>query len=171
MKSILKYRFIFLSVLIASVLNILPVIVFWSKAAVSRYSLAPMGIMALVILNGILACIFKNKGNFLMIRNYRWSLFSEDREYTFTDAYERQFRWMLLIYCTSIPFYVPIIFFSSSWSNTLWTLLVLLIPQGSFIAYDIKKTVDDVKASKRHRERLEQERIKQEQREELGRWK
>lgn len=170
-KSMLKYSLIFCITLALLLVNIIPVLVFWGSATISVYSLPPMAVMALVVINGVLSCVFKHKGNFLMIRKYRSAIFSADKDYTFTDEYEKEFRWMLLIYCAAIPFYIPIIFFASSWSQTLWTLLVFFIPQVIFIAHGIYQTVQDVKEEKRRQAQLEKERKEQERREELGYWK
>ena len=86
------------------------------------------------------------------------------KDRTLTDGYEKEFRMMLLIYCAAIPFYIPIICFASNWADTLWTLLVFIVPQGIFIAHEIRKTIQDVKIQKER----EKERIEQERREELG---
>jgi hypothetical protein len=127
--------------------------------------------MSLVTVNGILACLFKHKGNFLMFGKKHGFIFSQDKDYTFNDDHENEFRLMLLVYCAAIPFYLPVIFFASSWPQTLWTLFVLFVPQAIFIIQGIYKTVQDVKKEKLLQEQIQKERIEQERREELGRWK
>lgn len=167
-----KYSFIFAVVLIVLALNILAVVIFAKNASLSAYSIAPAGAMAVMIANGIFACIFKNKGNYLVLRRRRgFGMFSEDKEYTFSDEYEREFRIMLLVYCAAIPFYIPLIFFPNGMSAAFLTMLVLSLPQVIFIIFSVKKTVDEAKARKQRDEQLERERAEQERREELGRWK
>ena len=106
-----------------------------------------------------------------MIRKYRDSIFMEDKANTFTDEYEIEFRWMLLVYCATIPFYIPVIFFASGLLQTLWSLLILLVPQIVFTIHTIYKTVQYIKKEKLRQAQLENERIEQERREELGHWK
>lgn len=171
MKYNLKYSFVFCITLILLIINIIPILVFAERSMISVYSFPPTAVMALVVLNGVLSCIFKHKGNFLMISKYPGFIFLDDKEYTFTEEYEREFRWMLLVYCAAIPFYLPIIFFASSWPQTLWALLVFFIPQAIFVGHGIYQTVQEVKKEKRKQEQLEKERIEQERREELGYWK
>ena len=104
---------------------------------------------------------------------FRWvsNIFSEDKEYTFTEEYERKFRWMLLVYFAAIPFYLPIICFATTWQQILWSLLVAFVPQGIFIGCGIAGTIGEAKKERLRQAQLEKERIEQERREELGRWK
>lgn len=171
MKKSLKYSHVFYITLALLMINVIPSIIFRDEIELSLYSLPPIAVAVMVSVNGVLACIFKRKGNFLMIRKYHSAIFSKDKAYTFTDEYEREFRRMLLIYCAAIPFYIPIICFASNWQQTLWTLLVFFIPQGIFIIHGIHQTVQDVKQEKLRQEQLQKELKEQEEREELGRWK
>ena len=170
MKKTLKYPHIFCIVLAVLLINAIPLLVFREKAGISVYSRFSIAIMVLDVVNGILACIYKHKGNFLVIGSSS-STFSADKEHTFTEEYEREFRLMLLIYCSAIPFYIPVIFFASSWAETLWAVLVFFAPQVIFIARGIYQTMQDVKEEKRVQAQREKERKEQEAREELGRWK
>ena len=171
MKHKLTYSAIICVTLILLVLNVIPIIIFFKSCRLSVYSFPVFAVMAYVIINGVISYFFRHKGNFLMIRRYRSELFRDDQDVTFTDGYEREFRWMLLIYCIPIPFYLPIGFFASSWSHTLWTLLVFLLPQLIFLGYGIYETAQHVKSEKLRREQLENELKEQERREELGFWK
>ena len=171
MKYKLKYSHIFYITLAILIINLIPVIYFRKSFVLSQYALPPIIVMSLVIVNGILSCVFKHKGNFLIIRKHHSFIFSSDKDYTFAEEYERNFRRMLLVYCTAIPFYLPVAFFASNWSQTLWTLLVLLVPQAIFIIHNIYETIHDVKKEKILQERLRKEKIEQERREELGHWK
>ena len=171
MKLILKYPVIICFTLIVFIINIISVFVFGEIVKISVYSVAPTVVMALAVINGVFACVFKHKGNFLMIRKYHSNVFSADKNYTFTDEYEKNFRWMLFVYLVAIPFYIPIIFFASSWRETLWTLAVFFFPQATYIAHGVYQTIQDVKESNRKQAQLKKERTEQERREELGHWK
>ncbi len=171
MKYKLKYSHIFHITLALLIINLIPVLCFRKSVVLSQYTLPPIAVMSLMIINGILSCIFKHKGNFLIIRKYHGFIFSSDKDYTFTEEYEKNFRWMLLVYCAVIPFYLPIAFFASSWLQTLWTLLVLLVPQAIFVIHSIYETIQDVKKEKLRQKQLQKERIEQGRREELGHWK
>ncbi len=171
MKHRLKYSHIFCITIVLLIINLIPFLAFRENFVISVYTLPPICVMSLVIINGVLSCIFKHKGNFLMIRKYRSAIFSADKDYTFTEKYEKEFRWILLIYCAAIPFYLPVIFFASSWPQTFWTLLVLYIPQAIFVAHGIYETVQHMKKERLRQEQLEKERVEQERREELGYWK
>ena len=74
-------------------------------------------------------------------------------------------------FCLVIPFYIPQIFFASNYLQTLWALLTFFIPQIVFIIMGVTDILKDVKEYKAKTEQLEKERLLQEQREELGKWK
>ena len=171
MKKHLKYSHIFFVTLGLLIVNAIPVIVFRDQIKISAYSLIAITVAAVVVFNGILACLFKHKGNFLIMRKHNGAIFSEDKDHTFTNRYECEFRRMLLIYCAAIPFYIPIICFASNLQEALWSLLVYSVPQIIFLVNEIRKTLKDVKKEKLHQAQLEKERIEQERREELGHWR
>lgn len=170
MKPKLKYSLIITIVAILLILNVQPVIIFWERASFSKYSFMPAFIMACIVTIGIFACVLRHKGNFLMFGGSR-SVFRDDKDYTFTDEYDRRFRWMLLVYFAAVPFYIPLIFFTKSDVDLLWMLPVIFVPQAVFIAHGIYETLQDVEEEKRRQEQFEKERAEQEKREELGRWK
>ncbi len=66
----------------------------------------------IVIINGVLALIFKHKGNFFIIRKYN-NPFTNDNDYTFTPEYDKRFILSFAIYFAPIPFYLPLILFTS----------------------------------------------------------
>jgi len=170
MKSKLKYSFIIGITLVLLIFNVIPVLIFEERSGISVHSFVPMAVMLLTLVNGVLSCVFKHKGNFLMIRKHQSGIFSTDKDYTFTKEYENEFRMMLLIYCIPIPFYIPIIFFASSSEQVIWTLLVFFLPQAVFIFRGIYQTLQDVKKEKLKQEELEMQRREQERREELRYW-
>ena len=144
----------------------------WERVAMTQYAFFPLVLAVFVIIYGVISCVFKHKGNYLIIQRRRgFGIFSEDQDYTFTDAYERRFRWMLLVYCVPIPFYIPVMAFAATWPQTFWALFLFVLPQLVYVVNAIYQTVQEYKRKKQERERLERERIEQERREEQGYWK
>ncbi len=155
---------------ILSLLNIIPLFIFKDDIAISQYSIPPLMLMLIVIINGVLALIFKHKGNFFIIRKYN-NPFTNDKDYTFTPEYDKMFILSFAIYFAPIPFYLPLIFFTRNWAQTLFSLLLLALPQIIFIIQGMIETAKDVKADKIKKQQQEQKLREQQIREELGHWK
>ncbi len=155
---------------ILSLLNIIPLFIFKDDIAFSQYSIPPLMLMLIVIINGVLALIFKHKGNFFIIRKYN-NPFTNDKDYTFTPEYDKRFILSFAIYFAPIPFYLPLIFFTRNWAQTLFLLLLLALPQIIFIIQGMIEIAKDVKADKIKKQQQEQELREQQIREELGNWK
>lgn len=161
-------------------LNILSVIIFRNHAQITKYSIPAIALMVFAILYGLAACIFKRTGNFLRY-NYRFlkyfifNFFEPEKEFTFTVDYEDRFNKMLAIYFIVIPFYIPCIFFSSTAATMPIAVIVFLVPQIIFVAWDIFDRTQyvkyNVKYKKQEAKRLEEELKEQQRREEMGRWK
>ncbi len=151
-------------------LNAALCLVFRDTATVTAYSFPAAAVMLLVTLNGISACICKHKGNFFVLSRYN-NPFVSDRAYTFTPEYEREFSLSFFIYFAAIPFYLPLIFFTTTWPQTLWVLLVLAVPQIIFAVQGAIETIKNAKADRQKKQQLHQELLAQKQREEMGRWK
>ena len=165
-------KVIFISLFAISVLvNIVPLLIFRDSIMISNLSLFSAVTMILISANGILSYFLRHKGNFLSFGKPRGSAFSEDKDYTFTKEYSKEFFWQFLIYCLAIPFYIPCIFFVSKRVHLLWTLCVLLVPQAVFVVYGISNTVKDVKEHQLTLQKREQELKEQMQKEEMGRFK
>ena len=171
MRPMLKYPVIFGIILVLLLLNAIPVLLFWDRTALANHSLLPIMFMGLNLLHGLTACLRKHKGNYLVFRKAGRLPLSGNRDYTYTETYERKFRWMLAVYFGAIPFYIPVIFFAPDIPQALWMLPVLFVPQMVFMTHGIYETVQDAKEAKRMRERQEREKQEQEAREEMGRWK
>lgn len=170
MKTMLKYRVIIPVLSILLLVNIVPIFIFSEQAKITMYSYYSINIMAVVILNGICACIYKHCGNYFIISKQSF-LFRSTQSYTFTDAYEKEFRWMLLVYFAAIPFYIPVIFFARNTPHLLWSVLIFALPQAIYFFHCIFEISKDVKEEKMQRAKRQKEREEQEKREELGYWK
>lgn len=161
----------FLLYAVILMINILIVLSKKSSMAISEFSIPALFLMIAMIINGILSYLLRHKGNGLTFSRFDCSPFAPDRDYTFEESYTKRFFIMLKIYCLVIPFYIPQIFFASNYLQTLWALLTFFIPQIVFIIMGVTDILKDVKEYKAKTEQLEKERLLQEQREELGKWK
>lgn len=161
----------FLLYAVILMINILIVLSKKSSMAISEFSIPALFLMIAMIINGILSYLLRHKGNGLTFSRFDCNPFAPDRDYTFEESYTKRFFIMLKIYCLVIPFYIPQIFFASNYLQTLWALLTFFIPQIVFIIMGVTDILKDVKEYKTKTEQLEKERLLQEQREELGKWK
>ena len=161
----------FLLYAVILMINILIVLSKKSSMAISEFSIPALFLMIAMIINGILSYLLRHKGNGLTFSRFDCNPFAPDRDYTFEESYTKRFFIMLKIYCLVIPFYIPQIFFASNYLQTLWALLTFFIPQIVFIIMGVTDVLKDVKEYKAKTEQLEKERLFQEQREELGKWK
>lgn len=161
----------FLLYAVILMINILIVLSKKSSMAISEFSIPALFLMIAMIINGILSYLLRHKGNGLTFSRFDCNPFAPDRDYTFEESYTKRFFIMLKIYCLVIPFYIPQIFFASNYLQTLWALLTFFIPQIVFIIMGVTDILKDVKEHKAKTEQLEKERLLQEQREELGKWK
>lgn len=161
----------FLLYAVILMINILIVLSKKSSMAISEFSIPALFLMIAMIINGILSYLLRHKGNGLTFSRFDCNPFAPDRDYTFEESYTKRFFIMLKIYCLVIPFYIPQIFFASNYLQTLWALLTFFIPQIVFIIMGVTDILKDVKEYKAKTEQLEKERLLQERREELGKWK
>lgn len=168
----MKKKLVFACVLLLSVIfNIIPVFILKNNISISRHSYIPLIIMTLVSANGILSYFLRHKGNFLAFGKPRGSALSSDKNYTFTTQYQNEFYWMFLIYCVTIPFYIPCIFFTTKWIHTLWTLCILATPQVIYIIHGISQTLKDINEYQAEKQKRDQQLKEQQRREEMGHFK
>ncbi len=166
-KSVMLYTLLYS---LLTLLNFVPLIIFKDSAKISVYSIPSVLVLIAVSITAVISYFLRHQDNYLVYRRHR-SIFSGERDYTYSEEYERRFRLMLVIYCIPIPFYLPVIFFARSYMHSLWSLLLYAIPQIAFMVMEICDTVKDVKDAKMKRLDEKRERREQEMREELGRWK
>jgi hypothetical protein len=153
-------------------INMLIVLSQTSTIAISRFSLPALFLMIIMIIHSMVSYMLRHKGNYLPFRRFGHpNPFTTDKDYTFEELYIKRFFFMLKIYCLVIPFYIPQIFLTSTYFESLWALVTFLTPQVVYVIMGIVDTLKDVKEYKAKREQLEKERLSQEQREELGKWK
>lgn len=166
MKKTLPYFIIYTVVLIV---NILIVLSQMDNADISRFSLPALFLMLIMIIHAILSYLLRHKGNYLPFRRFAHpNPFAADKDYTYKNEYLSRFFFMLKVYCLVIPFYIPQLFFTSSYIQTLWALVPFFLPQIAYVVIGIRDTLSDVKKDKAKKEQLEKERLEQERREQLG---
>jgi len=154
---------------ISTLFNIGLVVLFREKAAVTGYSVPAIILMAAIVYNGFAAIALRHKGNFLVLRHHGFFRpFGADREYTYSEEYEKKFSWMLPVYFSAVPFYLPCIFFVKTQAGFLWALLVLCVPQLVFWIHSI---MNERKDAKEKQQKRETELREQQLREESGRFK
>ena len=172
-----KYRsinvIVFCTIIIVS---ILPMLIFMKSLQITKYSFAAVGLLVSHLLYGLLAYIYQNKGNFLkfstyFIRRLDILLFRENKEYTFTAEYERNFNRMLITYYSVIPMYLPCIFLTSTPAQMPIALIVFMIPQVVFIVKEYQEKIAYIKEIQRKKQLMEEELREQEKRESMGKWK
>lgn len=168
-KKKLLYLIVFFAVLIANVLIVLFQI---NKASVSLFSVLPILLMLGMTIHAIYAYLLRHKGNYLYKRVHGIiNPFGPDKDYTFTDEYSDRFFFMLKIHCIVIPFYIPMIFLTEGYVQLLWIFVPAIFRESAYLAMGISETVKDIKEEKERNDQLEKERLEQERREELGKWK
>ena len=154
---------------ISTLFNIGLVVLFREKAAVTGYSVPAIILMAAIVYNGFAAIALRHKGNFLVLRHHGFFRpFGADREYTYSEEYEKKFSWMLPVYFSAVPFYLPCIFFVKNQAGVLWSLLVLCAPQLLFWISRVKK---EKKRAREEQQKRAMELREQRLREESGRFK
>ena len=116
-KTKLTYPLVLSILLGLLLLNVILVLALPDKAALTRYSYPPGILLIVLTIYGLCAIIDKHKGNYFRLESSRGRSFSGNKSYTYTEAYEREFRWSLLIYFGAMPFYLSLVFFCKKLSS------------------------------------------------------
>ena len=170
-----KLIFIFLSIAIL-IACILPVI-FNENAAIS-FNSAPAIVFGICsVAYAIIAFLNKGHGNaFLLGKNKLFITFLrslEENHDTDSDEYKKEFALSAFIFCASIPFYIPLAFFSESFYTALSSALsvTMLRIVLTFALVLIPRIIKNAQDKKKARIKDEADRKEQEQRESMGKWK
>ena len=167
--------FIFLAIVIL-IASIFPVII--SKdAAITKYSFISIAFAFCSVVYAVIAFILKGKGNLFTAGHRFWRfvdyLFAKTESYTNTEDYKKEFAFSAFIFCASIPFYIPPAFFAKSFYTALSSALSVTIFRSLFIIVLvlIPRIIKNVQDKKQGRIKDEADRIEQERRESMGKWK
>lgn len=139
---------------------------------ISFHSLPAIILMFLMMIHAASSYILRHKGNYLPFKRFTHLIpFASDKDHTYKAEYLNRFFIMLKVYCLAIPFYIPQIFLTSSYAETLWALVPFFMPQLIYVIMGIADTLSDVKEDKIKKTQSEKERLEQERREAQGKWK
>ena len=150
--------------------NIVGVLIFRNNVRISTNTLGATSFFILTLIRGILAYVAKDE-DFLFVFRRSYGTKHYWRYNKPTSKALCDFYLCATVYFAAIPFYLPLAVFSSRDVHTLWSVLVLMVPQFFIIGFDMQKIKIEMKKRKIKEELLEKERQEQEKREELGRWK
>ena len=168
--------FVFLSIAIL-IACVLPVIL--NENTAISFNSAPAIVFGLCsFIYAIIAFLNKEHGNFFVLgKNKLFIVFlrsqNDDNPDINSDEYKKEFALSAFIFCVSIPFYIPIAFFAKSFYTALSsalsvTLLRLLL---IFMLVLIPRLVKNAQDKKQGHIKDETDRIEQERRESMGKWK
>ena len=149
-------------------LGVIPLLIFREKANITAYSIPAIVVLVGVTINGLLALASKDKHAFSFFDRCHSHYYKYNRP---TTVQLKEFYLYALIYFAPIPLYIPIVFFATSYVQSLWCLLLLLIPEFTFIFLEMRLHFLERKQEKQKEQRELEEKKEQERREELGRWK
>ena len=160
-------------VLIASILPI----VLSEDASLTEYSAVSLTFALCSVIYAVIAFSQRNKGNLFVAgkhwvwRALRWS-FSDNRAYTESDEYKKEFELSAFIWCITIPAYVSSAFFAGGFYSALsqalgWTIFRTIVILILCIALPMIK---HAREKKQQRLRDEADRKEQERRESMGKW-
>ncbi len=170
-----KFIFIVLAVIIL-LISILPIVLI-KDVALSKYSFVSIAFAVGSVAYAIIAFIFKNKGNLFVAgrRFYRTLslLFSEEKSYTESKEYKKEFALSAFIYCVTIPAYISSAFFArdfySALSRALWWSILRQL--AIILIVIIPPIIKNIKEKKQQQKKDEADRKEQEHRESMGKWK
>ena len=171
-----KLIFIFLSIAIL-IACVLPVIL--NENASISFNSAPAIVFGICsVVYAVIAFVNKEQGNlFVLGRNKLFIAFlrslKDDNPDTDSDEYKKEFALSAFIFCASIPFYIPLAFFSKSFYTALSSALsvTMLRIVLTFALVLIPSIVKNAQDKKKARIKDEADRKEQERRESMGKWK
>ena len=173
-----KQRTLFITVIaISLLLSILPVIVFRHSAAITVYSIPAIVFFVSSVVFAAVAFSFRERGNLFAYPSKLFYILlvaiSGDREYTSKLEYKKEFSITALIFCASIPFYIPIAFFTNGfYSSIMRPLEVSIAREIAIILLGlIPPIIKNISDKNQQRIKDEADRKEQERRESMGKWK
>lgn len=178
MKLFKKGKFIFIILFIVVLIaSVLPVIL--SENATITVNSAPAIVLGVCsVIYAIVAFVMKDEQNlFVLGKNRIFIAFlrslRDDTPDTDSDTYKKEFALSAFVFCVSIPFYIPLAFFSKSFYTALsWALSVTISRiLFTFALVLIPRVIKSAKDKKQGHIKDEADRKEQERRESMGKWK
>ena len=167
--------FIILSIMIL-IVSILPVIIS-KNVAITKYSFISITFTLCSVIYAVIAFILKEKGNLFTAGHRFWRvvdyLFSQNKPYTETEDYKKEFELSAFVFCATIPPYISFSFFANGFYSellkvVLWTILRELI---IIVVIILPNNIKLIKERKRLAAEHEADKKEQERRESMGKWK
>ena len=177
MKVLNKRNLIFVILSIAILIACILPVIFNENAAISINSAPALAFGVCSVAYAIIAFLNKEHGNaFLLGRGKLFITFLrslEDNPDTDSDEYKKEFALSAFIFCSSILFYIPLAFFAKSFYTALSSALSVTIIRLllTFVLVLIPRILKNAQYKKQGRIMDEADRIEQERRESMGKWK
>lgn len=178
MKVLNKRNLIFVILSVAILIACVFPVILDENATISFNSLPAIVFGVCSFIYAIVAFLNKEHGNlFVLGKNKLFIAFlrsqSDHNPDINSDEYKKEFALSAFIFCASIPFYIPLAFFATGFYTALTstlsvTILRLLL---TFILVLIPRLVKNAQDKKQGRIKDEADRIEQERRESMGKWK
>jgi len=154
--------------------NILAIIIFFDSISITAHDLCPAIFFVIHVIIIILAFHYEHEPNKLLEFLLDFVFFHSTRAFfpkSKNEIYNKKtFRLALLIHCVLLPFYLPVAFFSFELQCLIPTVILHLLPAILFIIQTLAHTLYSMHKIKQN-DTMEKERLEQERREELGKWK
>lgn len=178
----MKKQKIFLIVYFSAllILSVLPIFIFWKSAGLTIYSIPAIICLVSSVVYAAIAYSLRDRINLFLIGThrlyfiFRYNFFGDDsKRYTSHPYYKKEIFISGIIFGSTIPFYIPIAFFSCDFYSAMrWILSLCLIWVIIALVFAISwRIVTMMKMQKQEKMQDVNDRIEQEKRESSGKWK
>ena len=178
MKVLNKRNLIFVILSIAILIACVLPVILNENAVISFNSLPAIAFGVCSFVYAIIAFLNKEHGNlFILGKNKLFVAFlrsqSNDNPDINNDEYKKEFALSAFIFCSSILFYIPLAFFAKSFYTALSSALSVTIIRLllTFVLVLIPRLLKNAQNKKQGRIKDEADRIEQECRKSMGKWK
>ena len=178
MKVLNKRNLIFVILSIAILIACVLPVTLNENAVISFNSLPAIVFGVCSFVYAIIAFLNKEHGNlFILGKNKLFVAFlrsqSNDNPDINNDEYKKEFALSAFIFCSSILFYIPLAFFAKCFYTALSSALSVTIIRLllTFVLVLIPRILKNAQNKKQGRIKDEADRIEQEHRESMGKWK
>ena len=159
--------------------NILAIIIFFDSISITAHDLCPAIFFVIHVIIIILAFHYEHEPNKLLVFLLDFVFFHSTRAFfpkSKNEIYNKKtFRLALLIHCSLLPFYLPTAFLTYKLQCVIPTIVLFFIPKLVSSVYDTIYFFTTAHKNKLRQQQkdaqYEKERLEQERREELGKWK
>ncbi len=168
-----KQRIIFIIIsLLILLLNILPIIIFSDKAAITIYSIPSIIFAVGSIIWAIIAISLREHFNLFFLNLYIIAKIF-NKSYNESKEYKEDFKKFAFVYCAAIPTFITIsLFVDNIYAGIIRPLDLNIVRSVAIILLGlIPPFVKNIKAKNQQRIKDEADRKEQERKESMGKWK